>query len=96
MEITLLSQGCTGFMATIATNSNEVVEAGIAAAKAYRPQAKGNFLGLHLEGPYLNPKRKGAHPENYIKKATLAEVAALDGNSPRRNKDHHHCPRIAG
>jgi N-acetylglucosamine-6-phosphate deacetylase len=74
MEITLLSQGCTGFMATIATNSNEVVEAGIAAAKAYRPQAKGNFLGLHLEGPYLNAKRKGAHPENYIKKATLAEV----------------------
>jgi N-acetylglucosamine-6-phosphate deacetylase len=74
MEADLLSQGCTGFMATIATNSNDVVEAGIAAAKAYRPQAKGNFLGLHLEGPYLNPKRKGAHPEKYIKKATLAEV----------------------
>jgi N-acetylglucosamine-6-phosphate deacetylase len=74
METSLLSQGCTGFMATIATNSNEVVEAGIAAAKAYRPQAKGSFLGLHLEGPYLNAKRKGAHPEKYIKKATLAEV----------------------
>ncbi|MES2279500.1 MAG: N-acetylglucosamine-6-phosphate deacetylase [Bacteroidota bacterium] len=74
METDLLSQGCTGFMATIATNTNDVVEAGIAAAKAYRPQAKGNFLGLHLEGPYLNPKRRGAHPEKLIKKATLAEV----------------------
>jgi N-acetylglucosamine-6-phosphate deacetylase len=74
MEVELLKQGCTGFMATIATNSNDIVEAGIAAAKAYRPQAQGSFLGLHLEGPYLNPKRRGAHPAELIKKATLAEV----------------------
>jgi N-acetylglucosamine-6-phosphate deacetylase len=74
METELLNQGCTGFMATIATNTNDVVEAGIRAAKAYRPQAKGNFLGLHLEGPYLNPKRRGAHPAELIKKAALAEV----------------------
>lgn len=74
METELLSQGCTGFMATVATNTNDVVEAAIAAAKAYRPQAKGSFLGLHLEGPYLNAKRRGAHPASLIKKATLAEV----------------------
>ncbi|GAB3918222.1 N-acetylglucosamine-6-phosphate deacetylase [Mucilaginibacter boryungensis] len=74
MEEGLLAQGCTGFMATIATNTNDIVEAGIAAAKEYRPQAKGNFLGLHLEGPYLNPKRRGAHPAELIKKATLSEV----------------------
>ncbi|GAB2697839.1 N-acetylglucosamine-6-phosphate deacetylase [Mucilaginibacter koreensis] len=74
MESDMLSQGTTGFFACMATNSNEVVEAGITAAKAYRAQAKGSFWGLHLEGPYLNARRKGAHPEKYIKKATLAEV----------------------
>ena len=74
MESDMLSQGTTGFLACIATNSDDVVEAGIEAAKAYRAQAKGNFWGLHLEGPYLNAKRKGAHPARYIKKATLAEV----------------------
>ncbi|MCJ8208451.1 N-acetylglucosamine-6-phosphate deacetylase [Mucilaginibacter sp. RS28] len=74
MEQDMLNQGTTGFMATIATNSDEVVEEGIAVAKAYRPQAKGNFLGLHLEGPFLNPIRKGAHPEQYIQKATLEKV----------------------
>ncbi|MBE9583872.1 N-acetylglucosamine-6-phosphate deacetylase [Mucilaginibacter sp. JRF] len=74
MEDVLLKQGTTGFFPTIATNSDEVVLQGIDACKAYMPQAKGNFLGLHLEGPYLNPKRKGAHPEEYIKKATLAEL----------------------
>ncbi|WP_345949481.1 N-acetylglucosamine-6-phosphate deacetylase [Mucilaginibacter sp. PAMB04274] len=74
METTLLQQGCTGFLATVATNSDEVVLKAIAAAKAYRPQSIGNFLGLHLEGPYLNAARKGAHPAKYIKKATLNEV----------------------
>ncbi len=74
MENDLLSQGTTGFMATVATNSNEVVLKAIDTAKEYRQKAKGNYLGLHLEGPYLNAKRKGAHPEKYIKKGTLAEV----------------------
>jgi len=74
MEKDLLAQGTTGFFATAATNSDEVVLQAIDAAKAYRKKAKGNFLGLHLEGPYLNAKRKGAHPENYIKKGTLAEI----------------------
>lgn len=74
MEKDLLAQGTTGFFATAATNSDEVVIKAIDAAKAYRKKAKGNFLGLHLEGPYLNVKRKGAHPEKYIKKGTLAEI----------------------
>jgi len=83
MESDMFQQGCTGFLATVATNSPEIVEQAIAAAKAFRKQSKGNFLGLHLEGPYLNAKRKGAHPEKFIKKATTAElkgwIAAAEG-----------------
>jgi N-acetylglucosamine-6-phosphate deacetylase len=74
MEDDLLNQGTTGFFATIATNADDIVEKGIAAAKQYRKAARGNFWGLHLEGPYLNPAKKGAHPANFIKKATLTEV----------------------
>jgi N-acetylglucosamine-6-phosphate deacetylase len=74
METTLLKQGCTGFLATIATNTHQIVEQGIQAMLAYRDRKIGNLLGLHLEGPYLNAKRRGAHPESLIKKATLAEV----------------------
>lgn len=74
MESDLVKQGTTGFFATIATNSNEIVEQGIASAKAYRKESTGNFWGLHLEGPYLNAKRKGAHPEKFIKKAILSEL----------------------
>jgi N-acetylglucosamine-6-phosphate deacetylase len=74
MESDLLSQGTIGFFATIATNTNDVVEKGIEAAKIFREQCKGNFLGLHLEGPYLNAAKKGAHPAHLIKKGTLAEL----------------------
>ncbi|NEU08963.1 N-acetylglucosamine-6-phosphate deacetylase [Flavihumibacter sp. R14] len=74
MESDLFKQGTTGFLATVATNSPEIVEQAISAAKAFRSNSKGNFLGLHLEGPYLNSKRKGAHPEKFIKKATVSEL----------------------
>jgi N-acetylglucosamine-6-phosphate deacetylase len=74
MEDDLLSQGTIGFFATIGTNTNDIVEKGIESAKIYREKCKGNFWGVHLEGPYLNPIKKGAHPEKYIKKGTLAEV----------------------
>jgi N-acetylglucosamine-6-phosphate deacetylase len=74
MENDMLSQGTIGFFATIGTNTNEIVEQGIEAAKVYRDRCRGNFWGLHLEGPYLNPIKKGAHPEKFIKKGTLAEV----------------------
>jgi N-acetylglucosamine-6-phosphate deacetylase len=76
MDDDLISKGTTGFLACVATNTMEIAYQSIAAAKAYRPEAKG-FLGLHLEGPYLNAKRRGAHVEAYIHKATLEEVKRL-------------------
>ena len=74
LENDLLNQGTIGVFATIGTNTNDIVETGIEAAKIYRQKSRGAFWGLHLEGPYLNPAKKGAHPEKFIKKATLAEV----------------------
>lgn len=74
MEETLFAEGCTGFFATIATNTAQVFEQCIIAAKNYWPKRKGNFLGLHLEGPFLNEKRKGAHPAKLIRKAELNEL----------------------
>lgn len=74
MENDLLSHGVTGFLATIATSTDDIVLRAIEAAKEFRASSKGAFLGLHLEGPFLNSKRKGAHPDSLIRKATLEEV----------------------
>jgi len=76
MDLDLAGKGTTSFMACVATNSMEIVYQCIDAAKAYRDEAKG-FLGLHLEGPYLNPKRLGAHVPEYVRKASLEEVKRL-------------------
>jgi N-acetylglucosamine-6-phosphate deacetylase len=76
IENDLLQKGTTSFLACMATNTPEVFNACITAAKAHRKVAK-NCLGLHLEGPFLNPKRRGAHVEAYIRKASLDEIKAL-------------------
>ncbi|SFH13821.1 N-acetylglucosamine-6-phosphate deacetylase [Pedobacter insulae] len=76
IEDDLLKKGTTSFLACIATNTPSVFNACIKAAKAHREVAK-NCFGLHLEGPFLNPKRKGAHVNEFIRKATLDEIKAL-------------------
>src|SRR5690554_5840234 len=74
MENDLIDQGIGGFLATVATNTDELVIKAIESARAYRKQSRGAFLGLHLEGPFLNPARKGAHPAELIRKASVPEI----------------------
>lgn len=76
IEDELLSKGTTGFLICIATNTPEVFNTCIAIAKEHHKVAK-NCLGLHLEGPFLNTKRRGAHVEKFIRKASLDEIKAL-------------------
>ncbi|HOY13164.1 MAG TPA: N-acetylglucosamine-6-phosphate deacetylase [Saprospiraceae bacterium] len=35
------------------------------------------ILGIHLEGPYLHPSKRGAHLEKYIRKPDDAEIAQI-------------------
>jgi len=72
-----LSGGCTHFMITMATNSIENFIKGIAVAGEYMASGKKGLLGIHLEGPYINVKKKGAHIEQFIKKPTREEVLML-------------------
>ncbi|MFN3825212.1 MAG: N-acetylglucosamine-6-phosphate deacetylase [Pseudorhodobacter sp.] len=69
--------GCAGVLPTLITDRPEatdaVVAAGIAAAKARVP----GFLGLHLEGPHLDPRRKGAHDPGLIRPMTDTDLARL-------------------
>jgi N-acetylglucosamine-6-phosphate deacetylase len=72
-----LPLGVTGLMPTLITDTREttaaVIAAGIAAAKARVP----GFLGLHLEGPHLDPRRKGAHDPALIRPMDAADCDGL-------------------
>jgi len=68
------SGGTHLFQATVATNSLEVMLKAIEAAKEYRALGLPGLLGIHLEGPYINPKKKGAHLEHFIRQPTVEEI----------------------
>jgi N-acetylglucosamine-6-phosphate deacetylase len=62
-------EGTTCFLATTITQTKEAIESAIANAADYiKPQAQGKAecAGIHLEGPFLSPKRAGAQPLGYI------------------------------
>jgi N-acetylglucosamine-6-phosphate deacetylase len=50
--------------------------AAIQAVRDARVTAPG-VLGIHLEGPFLDVRRKGAHLERFIREMTAADVAIL-------------------
>jgi N-acetylglucosamine-6-phosphate deacetylase len=71
------SGGCSRFMITMATNSMENFLKGIDTAGAYLSSGKKGLLGLHLEGPWINPVKRGAHIEAFIKKPLREDVELL-------------------
>src|SRR5690606_7868976 len=70
----LVKSGTTSFLITMATNTTEVVDKALEVMTGYQHPA---LLGLHLEGPYLNPAKRGAHPAEYIRRPEKAEISSL-------------------
>lgn len=69
----LLRWGVTSFLPTIITSPRSQIEKAQDVVQNGRPA---NFqgaepLGLHLEGPFLNPQKKGAHNPAYIRQPDL-------------------------
>jgi|SRR5450432_11339 len=69
--------GAAYFMITMATNSMDNILKGIHAVEAYWATGKKGLIGLHLEGPWINPIKKGAHIASFIKKPTLEDAELL-------------------
>lgn len=69
--------GATLCVPTVATNAIEVFRQSIDAVRAYWAGGGKGVYGLHLEGPWINKAKRGAHVEQYIHAPSVEEVTAL-------------------
>lgn len=69
--------GVTAFLPTIITSEFSTYPARLRrVAEAMRRPSGAAVLGAHLEGPYMNPARKGAHPPGCIRPIDVDEIRA--------------------
>ncbi|CEG25067.1 N-acetylglucosamine-6-phosphate deacetylase [Peribacillus simplex] len=65
----LPKEGTTSFLATTMTQSTQAIESALLNAGKYienQTQEHAEIVGIHLEGPFISPARKGAQPVDYI------------------------------
>jgi N-acetylglucosamine-6-phosphate deacetylase len=72
-----LAGGTAYFQPTIASQSTEVIYKAIDAIRAYKTSGGKGCIGLHIEGPWINVSKKGAHNENIIHSPTIKEVEEI-------------------
>ncbi|TOM12652.1 N-acetylglucosamine-6-phosphate deacetylase [Vibrio parahaemolyticus] len=93
-----LKSGCTSFLPTLITSSDEDMRAAISAAREYHKKYQNQSLGLHLEGPYLNVAKKGIHSVDFIRPSndgmidlicSNADIIAKVTLAPEQNDPEH-------
>ena len=71
--------GTTGLLATTLTASRESTDRAITAARDVQLAGPGadeaRIFGLHLEGPYICPTRRGAQPAEWVREPDPEELA---------------------
>jgi N-acetylglucosamine-6-phosphate deacetylase len=78
--------GTTSMLATTMTAPVVEIEAALRALTPHihtRPAGGARILGVHLEGPYINPGKLGAQPD-FASTASVADVLALHALAPIR------------
>jgi N-acetylglucosamine-6-phosphate deacetylase len=68
--------GVTGFLPTVVTDAPRVLTQALAAAREAQKRVPG-ALGVHVEGPFIDPRRKGVHPAEFIRPMQEKDADAL-------------------
>lgn len=70
--------GTTGLLPTLISDDLDVVQQALAAVEAAIETGVPGVLGIHIEGPFLNPERKGIHEAGKLRALTREIAAGLE------------------
>lgn len=69
--------GTTGFLPTLISDDLPTVRAAIDATRGAIEAGSPGVLGLHIEGPYLNARRRGIHDASKLRRTDAGSVELL-------------------
>lgn len=72
-----LALGSTGVLPTLITSDRDTIADVLDAARRAQANTMPGFVGVHLEGPFLDPACKGAHDAALIRPMEDADLALL-------------------
>lgn len=72
-----LQYGTTAVLPCLITSSLPNILKGIEAIRNYREKYNNGVLGMHLEGPFINPIKRGAHLTKYVRTPTDGELKEI-------------------
>lgn len=73
--------GCTSFLPTLITSSDDFMKHAVDVMRAYLKSNPNQALGLHFEGPYISKEKKGTHNPAFIRKPDQAMINYLCDNA---------------
>lgn len=69
--------GSTGFLPTLISDDLDVIDRAIDAVEAAIAQGVPGVLGIHIEGPFLNVRRKGIHDASKFRTLSDGDIRRL-------------------
>lgn len=93
----LAMEGVTGYAATISASPDNQAESAIRACGLAAQQENGfHLLGIHMEGPFLNPVKKGAMRAEYLQKPSVERIRAYQEAAEGRIRLMTLAPELEG
>jgi len=80
----LAATGVTAYVPTFVTSPLSTFQEALRVVSEAAPEAGPRLLGVHLEGPFISRRWKGAHDEHYIREPDLALAGRLCDAGPVR------------